>query len=265
MPNCSGSCNGKCQVPSPSRPPSRARAKQRKQIRPEMRVIKLTPNPLIYTCRSYLLLGDWNRLADVNTLIDPGTDGAVIDEIERLATGCGKRPVAQIILTHNHFDHAAGALQVKRRFGARLYAWCDGEGVDELLHDGQFLKAGDDELQVLHTPGHSSDSICLYSSRHCILFSGDTQMQIPVDDSVLSPEYAQTMRRLSFLRIDTVYSGHDPALSNCIQKSICRNFADLRVIATAPPQCAPLQVLSITNHREEENVEQQEGEEKVGD
>ena len=80
-----------------------------------MRVVELLRAPSLYTCRSYLLLGDWNVLGDVNTLIDPGTDGSVIDQIETLSTGCGKVPVEQIILTHNHFDHAAGIEIFKKR------------------------------------------------------------------------------------------------------------------------------------------------------
>ena len=143
-----------------------------------MRVIRLPHNLNIYTCNSYLLLGDWNVLGDVNTLIDPGTDGSVINEIETLSTGCGKVPVEQIILTHNHFDHAAGVEVFKRRYGARVYAWCEGKDVDGLLHDDQIIKVGDDQLQVIHTPGHSSDSICLYNRTQRILFSGDTQLRV---------------------------------------------------------------------------------------
>lgn len=174
-----------------------------------MRVIELFGTTSIYTCRSYLLLGDWNVLSDVNTLIDPGTDGSVIDQIETLSTGCGKVPVEQVILTHNHFDHAAGSALFKQRYGARVYAWCDGKDVDELLRDGQIIKAGDDQLQVLHTPGHSSDSICLYSYKHQILFSGDTQLRIRTAGGVFAPEYIETLRRLSALKIDKIYSGHD--------------------------------------------------------
>jgi len=48
-----------------------------------MRVIELERSPGVYTCRSYLLLGEWNQLGDVNTLIDPGTDGFVLDQIEK--------------------------------------------------------------------------------------------------------------------------------------------------------------------------------------
>lgn len=180
-----------------------------------MRVVELSRSQTLYTCRSYLLLGDWNVLGDVNTLIDPGTDGSVIDQIKEISTGCGKVPVEQVILTHNHFDHAAGAEVFKQRYGARVYAWCEGKDVDELLHDGQMIKAGDDLLQVIHTPGHSSDSISLYNSGRRILFSGDTQLRIHTADGVFTREYIETLKHLSTLRIDRIYSGHDePVICN---------------------------------------------------
>jgi glyoxylase-like metal-dependent hydrolase (beta-lactamase superfamily II) len=193
-----------------------------------MRVIELNHTSAIYTCRSYLILGDWNVLGDVNTLIDPGTDGCVIDEIETLSTGCGKIPVEQIILTHNHFDHAAGVEIFKQRYGARVYAWSDGKDVDELLRDGQIIRAGNDQLQVLHTPGHSSDSICLYNSKQRILFSGDTQLRIRSSGGVYSPEYIETLRRLSTLKIDTVYSGHDDPITSNVEGIILETLRNVR-------------------------------------
>lgn len=193
-----------------------------------MRVIELQQTPTIYTCRSYLLLGDWNLLGDVNTLIDPGTDGSVIDQIEKLSTGCGKVPVEQVILTHNHFDHAAGAALFRQRYGARVYAWCDGKDVDELLRDGQIIKAGDDQLQVLHTPGHSSDSICLYSNAQRLLFSGDTQLRVRTSGGVFAPEYVETLQRLSRLRIDTVYSGHDQPIDHDVHGLILETLRNVK-------------------------------------
>jgi len=192
-----------------------------------MRVIELSQAP-IYTCRSYLLLGDWNVLSDVNTLIDPGTDGSVINQIETLSTGCGKVPVEQVILTHNHFDHAGGVEIFKQRYGARVYAWNDGKDVDELLRDGQIIKAGDDQLQVLHTPGHSSDSICLYNFTHRILFSGDTQLRIHTAGGAFAQEYIETLRRLSTLRIETIYSGHDEPIDNNAEGIILETLRNIR-------------------------------------
>ena len=193
-----------------------------------MRVIRLPHNLNIYTCNSYLLLGDWNVLGDVNTLIDPGTDGSVINEIETLSTGCGKVPVEQIILTHNHFDHAAGVEVFKRRYGARVYAWCEGKDVDELLHDGQIIKAGDDQLQVIHTPGHSSDSICLYNRTQRILFSSDTQLRVRLPVGVYTSEYIETLRRLSTFRIDTIYSGHDVPIVHDAEGIILETLQNVR-------------------------------------
>lgn len=66
-----------------------------------MKVMQLANNRDIYTCNSYLLLGDGNRLDDVNTLIDPDTDGSVIKQIESLATGCDKKSVEQVIHSNN--------------------------------------------------------------------------------------------------------------------------------------------------------------------
>lgn len=194
-----------------------------------MRVVELSKSASIYTCRSYLLLGDWNQLDDLNTLIDPGTDGSVIGQIETLSTGCGKVPVEQVILTHNHFDHAAGAEIFKQRYGARVYAWSAGKDVDDLLRDGQIIKAGDDQLQVLHTPGHSSDSICLYNFTKKILFSGDTQLRMCTSsDELYAPEYIETLRRLSTLRIETIYSGHDEPIINNAEKIILETLQIVR-------------------------------------
>jgi len=203
-----------------------------------MRIVELSQNPLIYTCRSYLLLGDWNRIYDINTLIDPGTDSSVLAEIEALSTGFGKNPVEQIILTHNHFDHAASAAMFKWHFGAKVYAWCEGEGVDELLYDGQRLNAGDSSLQVLHTPGHSSDSICLYCQEQKWLFSGDVQLHIRQPGGVFTPEYVETLRRLASLDINRVYSGHDPALTLRVRETILQTLANVRNSRISSNECS---------------------------
>lgn len=49
-----------------------------------MKGMQLAKNLDIYTCNSYLLLGDWNRLDDVNILIGPDVDGSVIEQLESL-------------------------------------------------------------------------------------------------------------------------------------------------------------------------------------
>jgi glyoxylase-like metal-dependent hydrolase (beta-lactamase superfamily II) len=193
-----------------------------------MRVLQLQRNPDNYTCRSYLLLGDWNQIDAVNTLIDPGTDGYIMDEIDQIYTGCGKFPVEQILLTHNHFDHAASADLLKQKYGAKVYAWVPGPGVDCLLKDGQVLKAADDYLDVLHTPGHSSDSVSFYCQSQRLLFSGDTQLRIRTSGGKYTREYVDTLLKLAQREIAMVYPGHDEPFDHDVRSIILNTLQHVR-------------------------------------
>jgi glyoxylase-like metal-dependent hydrolase (beta-lactamase superfamily II) len=199
-----------------------------------MKVIPLQKNPQIYSCNSYLILGDWNRLEDVNTLIDPGTDSYILDEIQRVATGCGKIAVEQIILTHNHFDHAGAVLDLKKRFGAKVFAFVETAGVDELLYDGAFIRAGDDHLEVLHAPGHSSDSVCLYCRTSQSLFSGDMQLHVRTPGGAYTQEYLTTLLMLYGKAIRTVYSGHDAPLTENIREMLTETIKNVRSSTVTP-------------------------------
>lgn len=199
-----------------------------------MRIIPLVKNDKSYSCNSYLILGDWNRIGDLNTIIDPGADDFVINEIERLATGFGKIPVAQVILTHNHFDHAGAVMAIKKRYKAHVLAFSRGPGIDGLLSDGQLVKAGDDVLEVLHTPGHSSDSICLYAPTEKALFSGDTQLRVRNPGDTYSPDYVEALFKVACRNILKIYSGHDgPITADCQEmiiqtvRNVCRSHISI--------------------------------------
>lgn len=191
-----------------------------------MKIVPLKKSPGTYSCNSYLILGDWNRIDDVNTLIDPGADDFVMGEIGRLSTGVGKEPVQQIVITHNHFDHTAGVAALKRAFGCRVFAYGEGPLVDEALHDRQFLKAGDDFLEVLHTPGHSGDSVCLYAACLHALFTGDTPVRVVAAGGSYCREYVDALKRLNAMNIQRIYSGHDqPVLQGA--REMLRRSLDL--------------------------------------
>jgi len=193
-----------------------------------MRVIQLARNPKNYTCRSYLILGEWNQLDAVNTLIDPGTDEYVLSEIEKIYTGCGKVAVEQVLLTHNHFDHAASADLFRQRYGARVYGWADGTGVDNLLKEGQLLKAGDDYLEVIHTPGHSSDSVAFYCQSQKLLFSGDTQLRIRTTGGKYTRDYVDTLLKLAQREIELIYPGHDEPFDKDVRSILLNTLQNVR-------------------------------------
>lgn len=107
-----------------------------------MKVISLK-NDRLYSCYAYLLLENWKRLEDVNTLVDVSANGDVIEKIEKINTGKGKIPVEQVILPHGHFDHAGGLPAIKAKYNPRIFAHTDTNGGSEKLKDGQAIRAGD--------------------------------------------------------------------------------------------------------------------------
>jgi glyoxylase-like metal-dependent hydrolase (beta-lactamase superfamily II) len=129
-------------------------------------------------------------------VIDPGPDdeahlAAVLEAVGGSAEG--------IVLTHDHFDHAQGA--------PRLSSMAGGVPV---LHPG----AGDDAgpFEVLRTPGHSPDSVCLIRSRIC--FSGDTVLGagsvfVPAGGGGLEG-YLAALADLREVELDVICPGHGP-------------------------------------------------------
>ncbi len=182
-----------------------------------MRVICLKQPENQYSCRSYLILGDWSTVEDINTVIDPGLDGHIIEQIEKIYTGVGKKPVDQIVLTHNHFDHAAGAMAVKQHFGATLIAKIPGPGVDRCVKEGDKVRCGDAMFEVFHVPVHSEDSICLYSEHGKTMFTGDTTLRVMSSEGSYNLTYLEFLRKTLRLPLSSVYGGHDPPLTEGIK------------------------------------------------
>ena len=182
-----------------------------------MRVILLENSGRIYTSNVYLVLGDWSGISDVNTLVDVGRDPAVIDSLGQAPTGVGKTAVEQVVLTHGHYDH----VELLGAFGAlyhpRVCAFGGGvEGVDRALADGDELQAGDRVFEVLHTPGHSSDSICLYCHREGVLFAGDTPLLVNSLDGTYEETFAAALERICARNVRVIYFGHGaPLLEDC--------------------------------------------------
>lgn len=193
-----------------------------------MQILPLKKNARSYSCNSYLILGTWNRIEDVNTVIDPGIDGYIIDEISRLSTGFGKVPVEQVVLTHNHFDHGAGVPALKNRYGCRVLAFQEGPDVDATVKDGDVIRAGEGVLEVLHTPGHSSDSISLYAPAERALFCGDTQLRVHGPGGSYEPDYMAALERLAALDVEVIYHGHDPPLLEGGRELILKTLQKVR-------------------------------------
>lgn len=118
------------------------------------------------------------------TLIDTGNDfqpNAVITELKK--THLDFNNIAQILITHTHFDHVGGLTELVRYVSPQVYVHeMEWSFISQIIgpkpivpvHDGDVLATEIGSLTVLHTPGHSPGAICLYDPIKCTLYSGDT-------------------------------------------------------------------------------------------
>ncbi len=105
--------------------------------------------------------------------------------------------------THRHHDHIEGTEQLLEKSGARLISFPE-------LQDGSVITLDGEPVRVYRTPGHSMDSICLYTGR-CLL-SGDTLFNGTIGNCFSGNlrGFYESIARLMALPADTVvFPGHD--------------------------------------------------------
>jgi len=124
-------------------------------------------------------------------VIDPGDD---IDDILALIRKHNLQ-IKQIVITHAHIDHVGGAMKLRAATGAPILlnqndyallrmldvqaAWIGMPTpgkveIDQSVGNSDEIKAGSLSATVLHTPGHTEGSVCLYFSAEKKLIAGDT-------------------------------------------------------------------------------------------
>lgn len=192
------------------------------------------------------------------TIVDCGTglhQEHVADEIKKIIN---PTEIKQIVLTHEHYDHCGGARRLFELIGknAKIIAHVDasdkiekGESdfarmlggvmpkmpVDVKVKDGDKIKMGDEEFKVIHTPGHTPGSICLYGKENCSLFSGDTvfpygsfgRYDFPGGDA---EQLKKSIERLSTLDIVNIYPGHETIVEGNGNKHMNRTLQNVRNI-----------------------------------
>lgn len=171
----------------------------------------------------------WNE-SNKALIIDPGADADLITEyIEKAKL----EPVA-VFLTHGHFDHVSGVDGILEKYTLPVYLhsgdkellFCDlnisQPGYPRIMREDAInysLEEGDEIPlfggKILHTPGHSKGSTCLYFESDKLLISGDTLFSGSIGRTDLpGGSYMQIMKslkRLTELPDETmVISGHGP-------------------------------------------------------
>lgn len=177
----------------------------------------LAPNPGLMT------------LDGTNTWIlrEPGSDRSIVvdpgplhdEHLDAVAEVAGQ--VEAVVVTHHHFDHTEAARSFAERMG------CGVRGLDPLqcwradpLHDGELLNVSGLEVEVLTTPGHTSDSVSLLVEADRALLTGDmvlgrgTTVIVHPDGDLGS--YFESIARMRALvtdgRATSLWPAHGPVL-----------------------------------------------------
>jgi glyoxylase-like metal-dependent hydrolase (beta-lactamase superfamily II) len=194
-------------------------------------------NTALYDANSYLING--------KVLVDTGMNTKGL--LEEIAKSIELKDLELVILTHCHYDHTASALEISRLSGAKIAIHTNDASLlksdnvsaaslfgykapaiepDILLNEGDRIDIGnDEELEVIHTPGHTPGGICLYEAKSKSLFSGDTVFpggSIGRTDfeGGSRPQLTESIGKLVKLDVRTLYPGHGEVSSNDVNRQI---------------------------------------------
>jgi hydroxyacylglutathione hydrolase len=170
----------------------------------------------------YVLAGDYL------TLVDPGNDYTIFAELEKL--GYNLLDIKKIVLTHGHRDHCMGVFEM-----LRYPPIMEGKTVEIIMHaggprefkemttaagfpptevmGGETIELSGFQWEVIHTPGHTIDGICLYHEPTKTLISGDVVLPDSIADADKSAggsldHYLPGLKQLMNKDVAHVLPGH---------------------------------------------------------
>lgn len=170
------------------------------------------------------------------TLIDAGVGHA--EHLRALDAALAGAPLARVIVTHAHSDHASGAGAIAARWPSAeflKFPWPDRDARYGRrwvpLEDNERVRAGDVTLRVVHTPGHAPDHVCLWHEEAKTIFSGDlaargTTVVIPGGRGGNLVQYLASLERVLALAPAVMLPAHGPALHDA--ERILRGYIEHR-------------------------------------
>jgi len=184
---------------------------------------------------------------EITLLIDPGRENYLVQSLEEMREdGIDPKEVDLIAVTHLHPDHCNATVSLKEVSGAKValhstqIEYLDimteeasrflGVGIAKEFEADFVLEAslnlGNIELRILHTPGHSPESICFYASDKKILICGDLVFEKSVGRADLpfgnEGELKRSINMVSALNTELLLPGHGAILRG--RGNVKRNY-----------------------------------------
>ena len=175
----------------------------------------------MYAPNIYLVVGREAILID-SGYQDKELPGVILEYLNGLV----QSRISHIFITHPHPDHIGGCQRIREITGANVvihscsneYARRQGLEADTLVEDGDILNISGIEIEIIHTPGHTSGNMCPYLKKEGILFTGDHVLGvgttvIDLTDGNMA-KYVNSLTKLLNYNINLICPGHGPLIRN---------------------------------------------------
>jgi len=205
-----------------------------------MLVRNLSTGSDIYTANAYLCTNTTRKQAGeelkedseydaCGLLIDTGCDPRIMTILKTIASETGRQPACTIILTHTHYDHARMLSEVQTTWQVSTYAYSAYlDGIDHVVQGGEEISCIRHTFELIHVPGHSTDSLCIYCPEEEILFSGDTPLVIWGTEGTYEFPFVRAFETLVRLKIATIYPGHGSPITGDCNRILDQSLRNLR-------------------------------------
>lgn len=142
-----------------------------------------------------------------------------------------------ILLTHHHSDHVGAVEKIRKSLDCPVYIHREDADMYKkpatTMEDGDIFDLDDESIKVVHTPGHTRGSVCFFSEKSKLVFTGDTIFNVDLGRTDLvdgnETQMEQSIRNIiaKWSNDVTIYPGHGDACTMKKVRGINREYIDI--------------------------------------